>query len=142
MALMIVCGAAMAPAWPEPLTPRGLAAVGMPVRVMFEVRQIDRARQLVVHERSAEQLAGIRIVHGMFGQCLADPLSNAALDLADRQQRIDQRAVIIDGGVAIQCDEARFGIDLYFRDVAAVGDGDDVEQIPDVGVQGRVSRDR
>jgi hypothetical protein len=32
-ALMIVCGAAMHPAWPEPLTPSGLAAVGNSARV-------------------------------------------------------------------------------------------------------------
>ena len=31
---MMVCGAAMQPAWPEPLTPSGLAAVGSSASVM------------------------------------------------------------------------------------------------------------
>src|ERR1700730_6111685 len=34
IALMIVCGAAMQPAWPEPLTPSGLAEVGSSASVM------------------------------------------------------------------------------------------------------------
>jgi hypothetical protein len=35
MAFITVCGAAMAPAWPEPFTPSGLAAVGVPSNITF-----------------------------------------------------------------------------------------------------------
>ena len=77
----------------------------------------------------------------MFGQRLADALGDAALHLADGQQRVDQGAVVIDGGVAVQRDLAGFGIDLDFGDVAAVGEGDDVEQVPDIGVERCVAGD-
>ena len=64
------------------------------------------------------------------------PCARSPLHLSKGQQRIDQGAVVIDARVTIQYHLARFGIDLDFRDVAAVGNGDDVQQVPDIAVQG------
>ena len=107
----------------------------MPVSVMFRSRQVGCPRQCIVHEGAAQHLAGLRIVHRVLQHRLADALRHAALHLADRQHRIDQRAEIIHRGVAVQRDGAGVGIDLHFRDMAAVREGDDVEQVPDIGVQ-------
>ena len=100
-----------------------------------ELRQVVGARQCIVHERAAEHLTGLRIVHRVLQHRLADALRDAALHLSDRQHRIDQRAEIIHRGVAFQRHRAGLGIDLHFGDVAAVGEGDQVEQVPDIGVE-------
>ena len=69
------------------------------------------------------------------------PWATPPLDLADGEQGIDQSAVVVDGGVAIERDFSCFGIDLDFGDVATVGEGDDVEQVPDIGVEAGVAGD-
>ena len=102
IAAMIACGAAIAPAWPEPFTPSGLAFVGTPRQRDVEVGQILGARQGVVHERAAQHLAGVRIIDRVFQHRLADTLRHAALHLPDGQHRIDQGAEVIDRGIALQ----------------------------------------
>ena len=55
-------------------------------------------------------------------QRLADALHDAAMALALDQQRIDDRAEVVDHRVLHDLDDAGVGIDLDLGDVAAVGD--------------------
>jgi hypothetical protein len=130
---MIACGDAIAPAWPEPFTPSGVR--GHAGQRDIEIRQVLGARQCIVHERAAEHLAGVRIVYRVLEHRLADTLSDAALHLSHCQHRIDQRAEVVDRSVTFQRDRAGVRIDLHFRDVAAIRECNQVEQVPDIRVQ-------
>ena len=59
----------------------------------------------------------------MLEQRLADALHHAAMALALDQQRIDDRAEVVDHGVPHHLDPAGVGIDLDLGDMAAVGEG-------------------
>ncbi len=100
-----------------------------------ERRQIAGARQRVIQQRPARQLARLRVVDRVLEQRLADALRNAALDLALGQQRIDQPAVIVDRGIAFEADGAGFRIDLNLGEVAAVWKRDDVADVEDMAVE-------
>src|SRR6185437_1355391 len=53
---------------------------------------------------------------------LADPLGDAAMDLTLEEQRVDDDAAVVDGGVALDLDLAGLGIDLELADMAAIGE--------------------
>ena len=57
----------------------------------------------------------------MLEERLADPLDDAAVNLAFEQKRVDGAAEIVDDGVALDGDDAGMGVDLDLDDVAAVG---------------------
>ena len=120
---------------PRTFHAEGIARGGDAFQCYVQRGQVRGAWYLIVDERSAEHLPGFRVVDGALHQRLADALCQAALNLPDCQHRVDQVAIIIDGRVAVQNGFARFHIDLDFGNVAAVGYGNDVEQIPNVGVQ-------
>ena len=82
IAWTIVCGAAMQPAWPAPLTPSGLTCGRQLGERDLERRQVVGARQRVIHQRAAQQLARAVVVDRVFEHRLADPLREPALDLA------------------------------------------------------------
>ncbi len=114
--------------------PRALDAqrigVGRPLDERdVERRKIAGARHGVVHERAAQKLPRLRIVDRVLQHRLADALRDAALHLAFGEQRIDQPAVIVDGGVAHQGRDAGLGIDLDLGDVAAAGKGEDIRHV-------------
>ena len=56
-------------------------------------------------------------------QRLADPLDDAAMELAVDQQRVDHVPDIVDRGIAHEVDRAGLLVDLDLADVAAVGIG-------------------
>ena len=80
-------------------------------------RQVHGARQTVIHERSGQQLP-VFVVDHVFQQRLPDALSDAAVRLARDQHRINQHAEVIYGRVADDLDDAGFGVQFDFRDVA------------------------
>ena len=80
------------------------------------VGDVVRARQRVVHEFTGQELAAV-VVDGLLEQHLADRVGDAALHLALDDQRVDQRAAVVDRGV--------LG-DLHLAGVAVHVDGDDV----------------
>ena len=84
-------------------------------------RDVDGARQGIVHERAGDRLAA-RVIVDLFHQRLADTLRDAAMQLAGDDHRIDNGAEIIDAAVAHDLDHAGLRIDLDFGDVTAVGE--------------------
>src|SRR6516165_2742216 len=59
----------------------------------------------------------------MLKESLANALHDPAMDLALEKERVDGAAEIVDDSVALDCDDAGIGVDLYLDDVAAVGEG-------------------
>jgi hypothetical protein len=59
----------------------------------------------------------------MLKESLANALYDPAMDLALEQERVDGAAEIVDDRVALDCDDARIGVDLDLDDVAAVREG-------------------
>ena len=114
---MMVCGAAMQPAWPldAELVYRGRQLGKGDV----EWRQVVGARQGVVRKRAAQQLARLPVVNRVFEHRLTDALGYSALNLAPRQHRVDQPTVIIDREVAFERHRSGFRVDLDFRDTEA-----------------------
>ena len=86
-----------------------------------EARRVLRPWQGVVGEGAGQQLA-LLVIDGALHNCLAEPLHDAAMRLALDQQRIDDRAEVVDHEVAHQLDRARLGIDLDLADMTAVGE--------------------
>ena len=85
-------------------------------------RNVFGAGQRVVHERTGNRLAA-GVVADAFHQCLTDALRDPAMQLPGDQHRIDDGAEVIDAGIAHDLHDPGFGIDLDFRDVAAIGKG-------------------
>src|ERR1700730_19101152 len=83
MALIMVCGAAMQPAWPAPLTPRGLTVVGC----WASVTSVTGARHRVVHQRAAQQLAGSLGADCAFEQPVPDTPGRSTHDRIRREDR-------------------------------------------------------
>src|SRR6202035_3649678 len=83
MALIMVCGAAMQPAWPAPLTPRGLTVVGC----WASVTSVTGAWHRVVHQRAAQQLAGSLGADCAFEQPVPDTPGRSTHDRIRREDR-------------------------------------------------------
>ena len=87
----------------------------------MHVAQIVRARHGVIHERRRHHLpAGVEV--DVFHQRLARALSDAALNLAVQQHRVDHGADVVDHVVAHDIDDAGVHVDLEFAGVAAIGE--------------------
>ena len=76
----------------------------------------------VVREIAREQVAGL-VVDDFFEQRLCRPLCDAAVDLSIGEQRIDDRAAVVDRRVIDQRDVTRVAIDLDDRHMRAEGKG-------------------
>ena len=63
----------------------------------------------------------------MLAERLADALDDAAMDLAVDDHRIDRAADVIDGGIADQFDDAGLGVDFDLADMAAIGEGGEID---------------
>ena len=100
-----------------------------------EKRQPVGARQRVIQQRAGQQLTGVAIVDAILAQCLAEPVGNAAMDLAMHDQRIDRAPDIIDGVVAHDFDDAGVGVDLDLADVAAIGETCEVDCLVAFGTE-------
>ena len=83
-----------------------------------ERRQVGRRDHGIVGEVGGPRLAVAVVVH-RFEQCLGDALGDAAVHLAFRQQRVDERAGVVDGDVLAQPHRTRLCVDLDDGDVGA-----------------------
>ena len=61
----------------------------------LEGGKIVRARQRIIHQRARQDLPGLRIEQRVLEQRLADALHHPAMDLPQRQARIEQPAIVI-----------------------------------------------
>ena len=89
----------------------------------LDIRKICGTWHGIIHERSAEQLAAIRIIGHLFGQGLADALGDTAMDLAFDDDRVDHIADVVDHPVTDDLGHARVRVYLDLADVAAIGIG-------------------
>ena len=109
----ITAGSApIVPASPTPLTPNGLRGVSETLWPRVEIAEIVGARHAVILERAGEELARVRLVHHLLDERLADPLRDAALDLALAQERVQHAADIVHRGIAHERRLAGVGVDL------------------------------
>ena len=97
IALMTAAGAAIAPASPQPLTPKRIGRARRHRHADRERRQVVGARHAVVHVARGHELAGL-VVDRALVQRLADALRDAAMDLALDDHRVDDDAEIVDRG--------------------------------------------
>ena len=81
------------------------------------------ARQGIVHQGAAQQLAGLLVVYGLLHQRVAQPVHDAAMHLAGEQARIDDDAAVGDRGQAVDAHRAGLGIDLDLADHDAGREG-------------------
>ena len=89
------------------------------MELVREHRRVLGAGQYVIHVRAGQQLA-LFVVDRVLAQCLANALHDPAMRLAVDQQRIDYRAEIVDERITDDLDHTGLGVDLDFRDMAAV----------------------
>ena len=68
-----------------------------------------------------------------FHQSLADSVGDAAMNLALDDHRIDELAEVVDGGPAVDRDDAGLRIDLEFADMDAGRKGE-VRRVPEGGL--------
>ena len=85
----------------------------------MEERDVGRARQAVVHEGGREKLA-VGIEDGVLVKRLADPLDDAAMDLAFEQERVQGDAEIVDDDIGHDLRLAGVRVDLNLADMGAV----------------------
>ena len=78
-------------------------------------------RHGVIHQRTGQRLAGIRIEIDLLADRLADALRDRAVGLTVHDQGIDAAADVVDRGVARDRHGAGIGIDFHFADRGAVG---------------------
>src|SRR4029078_134408 len=62
-------------------------------------------------------------VDGILEQNLSKALPDAALDLSLDQERVDERAEVVDRGISYDLGGAGFGIDLDFGNMTTVREG-------------------
>src|SRR5262249_21201911 len=86
-------------------------------------RHVFRAGYRVVHERAGQELAA-GVVDTVFAHRLAEPLRDAALDLAVHDHRIDHGADVVDAPIAEDLYFAGVAIDLDLAGVRAVAPGE------------------
>src|SRR5712675_2380388 len=84
-------------------------------------------RHRVIHERAGQYLCAAGLVDALLPQRLPDPLDDAAMHLAMHDHRIDRPPAIIDCGVAHDLDNSGIGVDLDLADMAAIGEGGEVD---------------
>src|SRR5262249_11764827 len=87
-------------------------------------RNVVGTRHLIIHQGATDELAGLGVIADRLAKRLANTHSDAALDLAVRQRRIEHIADILDDRIAYNPDHARLRIDLDLDHVATVGKSD------------------
>ena len=105
IALQIVESGAPPPS-PMPLAPLGVNGDGTLDVPGADVRDIERGRGVIVHERRLQQLAVIVVVERLV-QRRADPVAGRAVDLALDDLRVDLAPALVDGGVVENARPAR-----------------------------------
>ena len=138
---MIAAAAGMVPTSPTPFTPSGLSGEGVSLIERRQHRQLGRGRQQVVREGGGERLAAVVVAHP-FEQRVADPVRDAAMDLAVDDHRIDQVSGILQRVILDDAHLAGLHVDLDLGHVAAVGVGQIVDAELPVGLEPRLDAGR
>ena len=113
----------MAPDSPHPLAPSGLWVQGWLSSSSDKKSGKSRgAGDGVVHERRGQELP--LVVDRALRERLADPLRQAAVELALDDHRIDHRADIVHRVVRDQLRGAGLRIDFHLADMRAIGEGE------------------
>src|SRR5205807_1183180 len=76
-------------------------------------------RHDIVHESAVEQLAAVGIVHALFAYRLAEPLRDAAVQLALEQRVVDYAPAVVHRDIAQHSQLAGVRIDLHLGDMRA-----------------------
>ncbi len=72
---------------------------------------------------AGQVLPGFPVIDDLLHQRLAQPLRDAAMDLALQAERVDHRADIVDHDVARDVERTGIGVDLDLANMAAIGIG-------------------
>lgn len=80
------------------------------------------ARNGVVEQRTRQKLPAVGIIADLFIKRLCDALNHAAMDLAGREERVDQRADVVDGDVVENVDDPGIRIDLDIGEINPDGE--------------------
>ena len=104
----------------DALRPEGVDERRRLHRHEVERRQLGRRDHGVVGEVGGPRLA-VGVVVDRLEQSLGRALGDAAMHLALREQRVDQRAGVVDRDVLAQAHQAGLGVDLDDGDVRAEG---------------------
>src|SRR3984893_8106320 len=93
------------------------------VRGDLHVRHRVGARHAVIHEAAGQVLPRFAVVDDLLHQSLAQPLRDAAMDLALEADRVHYGTDVVDDDVADDLQRAGIGVDLNLTDMAAIGIG-------------------
>ena len=106
---------------PTPLAPNGAPGSGSSMMAAtVSVGQVERGRDEVVGER---RVADPPVVdHDLLHQRQADALGDAALELAEQLERVQDPADVLGGGEVDQADEAELGVDVDHGPVGGEGE--------------------
>jgi hypothetical protein len=121
-ALTIAGSAPTVPASPAPLA-QWIALGRHRVRSDLHVRHRIGAWHAVIHEAAGQVLPRFAVVDDLLHQGLAQPLRDAAMDLALEADRVHYGADVVDDDVADDLQRAGIGVDLNLTDMAAIGIG-------------------
>src|SRR5439155_3118547 len=122
-ALTIAGSAPTVPASPAPLAPSGLRLVGTGFEVISMYGIVSARGMQLIHEAAGQVLPRFAVVDDLLHQSLAQPLRDAAMDLALEADRVHHRADVVDDDVADDLQRAGIGVDLNLTDMAAIGIG-------------------
>ena len=111
---------------------------GHTFKMDFQIGQLTRTWHPVIHHRPRQELTGIRVVCAVLTKRLPNPLHQTALYLPDRQHRIDQVAVVVNGDIAQQFDGTGLRIDLDLRRLTAVREGKRYVLVKDKSVEAAI----
>src|SRR6516165_11198752 len=93
------------------------------VRADLHIRHRIGARHAVIHEAAGQVLPRLTVIDNLLHQSLAQPLRDAAMDLALKADRVHHRADVVDDDVADDFQRTGLGVDLDLADMAAIGIG-------------------
>ena len=125
IALITAASAGVVPPSPPERTPSRFDGEGTSLNVVSKKRQRVGPRYCVIHQARRHQLPTLGLVVAVLEHCLADTLGNSTMRLTMQDQRIDGAPDIVHRSIADDLYFARFGIDLGFADLRAVGEAGD-----------------
>ena len=110
-AFAIAAGAPHAPPSPTPLIPSGCSGDGELIERRRHRRHLDRGHQRVVQERRDVRLTVLVVGH-LLEERLADPLRDRADDLPFGEQRVHDRAGVVDRNDPQHAQRSERAVDL------------------------------
>ena len=100
----------------------------------LQMRHLERGRDQVVHQRPAQAVA-LLVEGDHLHQRHADAVDDAAVHLALDDHRVDPGAAVVDGQEAPHLDHRGARIDVHHTEVRAVGVGQVLRVVADLGVE-------